>query len=93
MGRLAYCTDISEVSDTLVSQLQGLDLLILGALRPSLHPKHLSISQAVTAAQKIAARQTYFVHMSHQVSHHQIQQQLPPGIDLAYDGLRIATED
>ena len=89
VGPLAYCTDISEVSDALVSQLQGLELLVLGALRQSPHPKHLSIDQAVLAAEKIAARNTYFVHMSHHVSHRKVQQQLPSGINLAYDGLKV----
>lgn len=89
VGNIAYCTDVSEVSDAAVAQLQGLDILVLGALRPTPHPKHLSFDQAICAAQKINAKKTYFVHMSHQVSHQQVQDTLPAGIELAYDGLQV----
>jgi len=90
VGKLAYCTDVSEVSDELVAKLQGLDVLVLGALRPTVHPKHLSIGQAVEAAQRIGARETYFVHMGHHVGHREVDEGLPEGIALAYDGLRVS---
>lgn len=88
-GPLAYCTDVSGIPDDAIDRLQGLDTLVLGALRPKPHPKHLSIEQAVDLALRIGARQTWFVHMSHQVNHHNQDKLLPDSIHLAYDGLKV----
>ncbi len=92
LGPIAYCTDVSEMPDEIISQLQGLDILVLGALRFTEHPKHFTIDQAITAAEKIGANQTYFVHMAHQISHDEVDAQLPDNIHLAYDNLRIKLE-
>jgi len=89
IGPLAYCTDISGMPTEAAAQLQDLELLVLGALRPQPHPAHLSIDQAVEVAQRIGAKQTYLVHMSHQVCHQEQDGLLPDSIHLAYDGLKI----
>ena len=89
IGPLAYCTDISEMSAEAAAQLQDLELLVLGALRPKPHPAHLTIAQAVEVARRIGAKQTYLVHMSHQVCHQEQDKLLPDTIRLAYDGLKI----
>jgi phosphoribosyl 1,2-cyclic phosphate phosphodiesterase len=90
IGPVAYCTDFNAMPEAIQEQLQGLEVLVLGALRPRPHPAHLSIDQAVDLAQRLGARQTWLVHMAHQVSHHQLQKMLPEQIQLAYDGLRIS---
>jgi phosphoribosyl 1,2-cyclic phosphate phosphodiesterase len=92
IGNLAYCTDLSSMPDIVFSQLQGLDLLVLGALRPKPHPAHLSLDQAIELARKINARQTYFIHLSHHISHSHYENLLPERMHLAYDGLTIEIE-
>ena len=92
LGPLAYCTDVSDMPTEAVDQLQGLELLVLGALRPRPHPKHLSIDEAVAVAQTIGAHQTYFVHMSHQIAHQEQEHALPENIHLAYDGLKLTCD-
>lgn len=89
-GPLAYCTDISDMPDEVIDRLRDLDTLVLGALRPKPHPKHLSIEQAVDLSLRIGARQTWFVHLSHQISHHHHDKLLPENIHLAYDGLKVS---
>ena len=89
IGPLAYCTDISEMPAEAAAQLQDLELLVLGALRPKPHPAHLTIEQAVEVAQRIGAKQTFLVHMSHHVSHQEYDELLPDTIRLAYDGLKV----
>jgi len=88
-GPLAYCTDLSGMPDETVGRLQGLDHLVLGALRPKPHPKHLSLDQAVELAHRLNAKHTWFVHMGHQVSHRTVETQLPDNMHLAYDGLKL----
>lgn len=88
-GGFAYCTDCNAIPEASLARLQGLDLLILDALRREPHPAHYSIAEAVAAAKGIGARQTYFTHMTHQLSHEETNRELPDGIRLAHDGLRI----
>jgi phosphoribosyl 1,2-cyclic phosphate phosphodiesterase len=87
--RLAYCTDVKTVPDAVRERLAGLDVLVLNALLPRPHPLHLSISEAVTAAQQIGARRTFLTHLTHEVSHADLLATLPDGIAPAYDGLVV----
>ena len=66
----------------------GLKTLVLDMLRPQRHPTHFSTEEAVSAAEKIAARQTLFIHMTHDISHAGLE--LPAGMALAHDGLALS---
>ncbi|MGM0446406.1 MAG: MBL fold metallo-hydrolase, partial [Bacillota bacterium] len=85
----AYLTDCSFIPERSYKLLEGIEVLILDALRYKKHPKHFNIEQAIKAAQKIGAKQTYLTHISHEVEHNEADQKLPQGINLAYDGLEI----
>jgi len=89
IGHFAYLTDASQLPEKSFNRLQDLDVLVLDALRKRPHPTHFSIDEAVAVAQRIGARQTYFIHMTHEVLHADIDPQLPKGINLAYDGLQF----
>jgi phosphoribosyl 1,2-cyclic phosphate phosphodiesterase len=89
IGNMAYCTDVSRIPDESYPLLEDLDVLILGALRENSHPNHFSVDEAVHEAQKIKAKNTYFVHMSHKIDHQSRQDTLPPGISFAYDGMVV----
>ncbi len=86
IGNFAYCTDVSRIPAESYSRLANLDVLVLGALRYRPHPTHLTIEQAVSEAQKIKAKRTFLVHLSHEVSHRQLVQDLRPDIRPAFDG-------
>ncbi|MFB6229866.1 MAG: MBL fold metallo-hydrolase [Salinibacter sp.] len=87
LGRFAYLTDASALPEASFSLLENVDVLVLDALRPEPHPTHFSFDEAVAVARRVGARQTYFVHMTHNVHHAEANASLPDGIDLAYDGL------
>jgi phosphoribosyl 1,2-cyclic phosphate phosphodiesterase len=91
-GNAAYLTDMSAIPDSSFAPLQGLEVVILDALRPQSHPTHANIAEATAWAEKIGARNTWFTHMSHEVMHAEMDPQLPPSIHLAYDGLRVPIE-
>ncbi len=86
---LAYCTDVSAVPDETLPLLEGVDVLVLDALRFSPHPTHLSIEQALAVVDRVKPRQTYFTHIAHDVSHAEVDATLPKGVNLAYDGLLV----
>ena len=88
-GNIAYCTDTNSIPAASRALLEGLDVLILDALRPRPHSTHFSLDEAVTVARQIGAKRTFFTHMSHELEHEATNAILPPGMELAYDGLRI----
>jgi phosphoribosyl 1,2-cyclic phosphate phosphodiesterase len=88
-GALAYLTDVKVVPDPVRAQLEGLDVLVLNALLSRPHPLHLSIPEAIAAAQQIGARRTFLTHLTHETTHEDLVARLPPGIAPAYDGLAI----
>jgi phosphoribosyl 1,2-cyclic phosphate phosphodiesterase len=88
-GNIAYCTDVNKIADEAWPLLEGLDVLVLDALRQKFHPTHFSLPQAVEVARKVGARRTLFTHMSHDLEHEETNAQLPDGMELAYDGLTL----
>lgn len=88
--RMAYITDMLTMPEESYECLDGLDLLIINALRFTPHLSHQTITEAIAAAQRINARETYFIHMNHHAGlHRELEQQLPHNIHLAYDGMTL----
>lgn len=89
MNRVAFCTDVSEIPRESEPLLEGLDVLILGAIRDEPHPTHFNIPQALEVVEKFRPRRTYLTHISHTLDHEATNARLPAGVKLAYDGLSI----
>ncbi|PSQ97078.1 MAG: MBL fold metallo-hydrolase [Bacteroidetes bacterium SW_9_63_38] len=89
IGGFAYLTDVSTIPPASFDGLDGIDVLVLDALRPEPHPSHFSFDEAVANARRIGARRTYFVHMTHNVRHAEANAHLPDDVQLAYDGLTV----
>jgi len=87
IGGLVYITDLKTLPDEEWEYLKGVDCLVINALRIEPHDTHQSLSDALEMAGKVGAKQTWFIHMSHQIGlHAEVEQLLPEGIHLAYDG-------
>jgi phosphoribosyl 1,2-cyclic phosphate phosphodiesterase len=89
VGDVAYCTDTKEIPPESQELLKDLDVLILDCLRPEPHPTHMSLEEAVAAAERLGARRTLFTHISHRLEHESTNAALPAGMELAYDGLTL----
>ena len=89
-GNVAYCTDTNEIPPESWPLLRNLDCLILDALRLRPHSTHFSLDEAIEVAHKVKARRTLFTHMAHEIEHEAVSATLPAGMELAYDGLRLA---
>lgn len=89
IGNFAYLTDTNHIPDESLALLQGIDVLVLDALRHEPHRTHFTIAEAIEVVKKINPRQTYFTHMTHSIVHEEEEAKLPDGIALAYDGLRF----
>lgn len=90
IGKMAWITDMLTMPEEEYVRLQGLELLVINALRPKTHTTHQSLDEALAVAGRIGASKTYFVHMSHQMGlHAEIEKQLPFSTHFAFDGLQI----
>jgi phosphoribosyl 1,2-cyclic phosphate phosphodiesterase len=91
-GSAAYLTDMSDIPPESVPLLQGLDVLILDALRRDPHTSHSHLEKSVAFVEQLKPRRAFFTHMSHDLDHAATEAILPPHIRLAYDGLQITFE-
>ncbi|MFN5621299.1 MAG: MBL fold metallo-hydrolase [Flavobacteriales bacterium] len=90
IGSFAYITDANVIPEEEFEKLKNLDVLVLNALRREKHPSHFTLEEAVALALRIGAKQTWFTHVSHQLGlHEDVDAELPEGMRLAYDGLRL----
>ncbi len=90
-GRLAYITDMKTIDEEEYDYLEGLDILVVNALRwETPHHSHLIIPEAIDFARRVGARQTYFTHLTHKIGlHEEAGRRLPEGFRFAYDGLEL----
>jgi len=91
-GRTAYLTDVSAIPESSFALLEGLDTVILSALRYKPHPSHATVDQAVSWARRIGAHQTWLTHIAHELGHEETNRGLPVGVAMAYDGLSFPVE-
>ena len=91
-GNLAYATDCSSIPEESKALLQGVDILILDAIRYKPHPTHFSIDQAIETSRSLNAGKTYFTHMTHDIDYAKASKKLPDGFEFCYDGLQIEFE-
>jgi phosphoribosyl 1,2-cyclic phosphate phosphodiesterase len=92
MGRFAYLTDCSAIPDESWPLLDGLDVLVLDALRHRPHPTHFTVAEAVAATARIQPRQAYFTHICHDLPHQATNATLPTHVALAHDGLQVIVQ-
>jgi phosphoribosyl 1,2-cyclic phosphate phosphodiesterase len=91
-GSAAYLTDMSSIPESSLPLLKDLDVMIVDALRPQPHPSHAAIPESLRWVERVAPRQAWFTHMSHEVDHEAMEKTFPGNVRLAYDGLRIPFE-
>jgi len=88
-GNAAYLTDVSRIPEASFALLEGVEVLVLSALRHTPHPSHSTLEQSVEWARRIGARRAWFTHIAHDLAHEQTNRGLPENFQLAYDGLSV----
>ena len=90
IGKLAYLTDFDSISDTELAKLDGVEVLVVNALRWTKHSSHFSVDEALELIARVKPQRAYLTHMSHEIGlYAEAQQRLPEGVEFAYDGLEV----
>ena len=93
LGKFAYLTDVKTISDKEMLKLNGLDTLVINALRYESHPSHLNIEEALEIINQVKPKQTFFTHISHNMGfHEEVCSSLPKSVSLAFDGLVLEVD-
>jgi len=89
-GPLAYITDCGVMPQSTIPLLEGIDTLVINALRFKPHHSHMNLAQALEVIDLIKPRQAYLTHISHQLGlHSELDKLLPQNVSAAYDGLVV----
>lgn len=91
-GPLAYLTDHSEIPESSLELLAGVEVLFLDALRYKPHRTHSTIETSLKTVERLDVKRAYFTHLSHDLGHERAESLLPPHVRLAYDGLEVRVE-
>ena len=91
-GSFAYLTDCNRLADEAWPLLDGVEVLILDALRHRPHPTHFTVAEALQVVERVKPRLAYFTHVCHDLPHAATNASLPSGVELAYDGLELTIE-
>jgi phosphoribosyl 1,2-cyclic phosphate phosphodiesterase len=93
IGKLAYLTDFDAISDTELSKLEGVECLVINALRWTTHSSHFSVGQALDIIKRVRPKRALLTHMSHEIGRHaEADALLSDGVQFAYDGLTVEIE-
>jgi phosphoribosyl 1,2-cyclic phosphate phosphodiesterase len=86
---MAFITDCNLIPESSLSQLKGLDLLIIDALRYKPHSTHLHLDQTLAYIERLQPQRSLLTHMGHNFKHAVTSSHLPTGVEMAWDGLRV----
>ena len=87
--RVGYFPDCHHMPESTIRQLTGVQVMVLDTLRYRPHPTHLCVAESVRLLGEIAAGKSYLIHLCHDLEHARLEQELPPAIRVAYDGLVV----
>jgi phosphoribosyl 1,2-cyclic phosphate phosphodiesterase len=91
-GSAAYLTDFSEIPESSLPRLQGLDVLFLDGLRHKPHPTHSTVENSIRIADTLQAKRVFFTHICHDLPHAATNASLPSHVRLSYDGMKLEFE-
>jgi phosphoribosyl 1,2-cyclic phosphate phosphodiesterase len=72
--------------------VQGLDVWIVDALRTVTHSSHFSVTQALDWIERVGARRGILTHMTVELDYETLSRQLPPNVEVGYDGMVVEAE-
>ena len=92
-GGIAYSPDVNDLPEESVEYLEGLDVWIIDTLRYTPHPSHFTVEQALSFIARVKPKRAVLTHMHVDLDYARLAAELPPGVEPAYDGMVLVTEE
>ncbi|MCK8783734.1 MBL fold metallo-hydrolase [Roseomonas sp. NAR14] len=89
IGGFAYSTDVVELPEKSLATLEGIDTWVVGCFQRDPHPVHANIGRVLEWVERLRPRRTVLTHMGPDMDYAMLREMLPPGIEPAYDGMRL----
>lgn len=93
IGGLAYLPDVAKIYDDAWPSLENLDIWVLDALRRDPHPTHAHLAQSLAWIDRMKPRRAVLTNMHIDLDYETLRQELPKGVEPAYDGLQLSLPD
>ncbi|PVE23536.1 phosphoribosyl 1,2-cyclic phosphodiesterase [Microvirga sp. KLBC 81] len=91
-GNVAYAPDVSYMPEESLGYLEGLEILIIDALRYTPHPTHFSVAEALELIAKVRPKRAILTNLHTDLDYETLRSELPPQVEPAYDGLQIEVD-
>ncbi|ACT59316.1 MBL fold metallo-hydrolase [Hirschia baltica] len=89
MGPIAYCNDTVGLPEDTFQALDGVDTLIVDALRYHQHPSHAHLDLALEWIDRVKPRIAVLTNMHIDMDYKTLQKELPENVMPAYDGMEL----
>jgi phosphoribosyl 1,2-cyclic phosphate phosphodiesterase len=89
IGTFGYCNDVVRLPDETLERLNGLDTLVVDALRYTTHPTHASVEQALGWIDRLKPKRAILTNLHVDLDYTKLRAELPTGVEPAYDGMEL----
>lgn len=86
---IGYATDFNAITRDMVSLFEGVDVLVVDALRREPHPTHPNLAMALELVEATRARKAVLTHLDFSMDYATLSAELPPHVVVGYDGLEV----
>ena len=86
IGNMAYCNDLNAFPDDTLQALDGLDELIVDALRYTPHPSHAHLGQTLEWIKMLRPRQSVLTNLHIDLDYKTLIKELPDRVSPGFDG-------
>jgi phosphoribosyl 1,2-cyclic phosphate phosphodiesterase len=89
IGDFAYSTDVVEMPEESFAVLGGLQTWIVGCFQRRPHPVHAHLERVLQWVDRLKPQRTILTHMGTDLDWDWMRDNLPAGVEAAYDGLSL----
>jgi phosphoribosyl 1,2-cyclic phosphate phosphodiesterase len=88
-GPIAYANDVVKLDEAAFAVMEGVDTLIIDAMRYTPHPTHAHLDMALSWIERIGPRRAILTNMHVDMDYDEVKRRVPAHVEPAYDGMVI----
>lgn len=92
-GAFGYSTDVVRLDEAAFAALAGVRVWVVGCFQREPHLTHAWVGQVAEWAARLGVSRTILTHMGPDLDWAWMRENLPPGMEAAFDGMEIMLED